>query len=233
MKKRTFLKNQLINAWTECVKYDYPTGVINGERALQACLYHRLINDFKANGMENCRRIFIEPTIDVKGRTSRRIPDMMICDTNNVIAIFELKFHPRVTLSGRFGDALRGGVEKDLDTLLSIAQDLNGVSAKPQADASHIEVSNERYLGVSGASKAYGLASNLMLVWAGIYKRSDRSDASSTERLARVFDDAGVTIQGGFLELHAQTQEEAHPVLVDRYSGWKTPRILDGDATLA
>ncbi|CAK0086798.1 Uncharacterised protein [Burkholderia pseudomallei] len=41
MKKRTFLKNQLINAWTECVKYDYPTGVINGERALQACLYHR------------------------------------------------------------------------------------------------------------------------------------------------------------------------------------------------
>lgn len=232
MKRRTFLKSQLINAWDECIKCDYPNGLINGERALQACLHHRLSNDFKARGMANCRRIFVEPTIYAQGRTWRRMPDMVICDSNNVIAIVELKFHPRVTLSGKFGDILRDGAEKDLDTLLSIAQVLNGVSAKPGADASHIEISNKRYVGVSCASKTYRLASNLMLVWAGIYKQSDRNDASSTERLVRVFEDAGVTIQGGFLELHAQTQEGTHPIPVHRYAGWKTPRILDSDAAL-
>lgn len=163
-----------------------------GERALHACLYHRLTGQFETDRLADRRRIFIEPTIHARGRTWR-MPDMVTCDTRNVIAIVELKFRPRATLSGRLGNALRDGAEKDWYTLLSIAQDLKAVSVEHASSAPQIEVSNERYLGVRGASKNYGLASNLMLVWAGIYKKSDGSGASSTERLAYVFEDAGIT----------------------------------------
>lgn len=234
MKRRTVLKRQLEKVWAECVQFDYANGVVNGEHALQACLYHRLTEQFKTDGMADRRRIFIEPTIYAKGRTWRRMPDMVICDTRNVIAVVELKFHPRATLSGQLGDALRDGAEKDLDTLLGVAQDLNEVSANTDI-ASHIEVSNERYLGVHGAIRTYGLADNLLLVWAGFYKKSGGENAALTERLARVFEDAGVTIHGGLLELHAQTMAEAHPVLIDRYSGWKTFAVenCDCDDSLA
>jgi hypothetical protein len=229
MKRRTILKNQLIKVWAECVDFDYPNGVVNGERALQACLYHRLTEQFKTDEMADRRRIFIEPTIYAKGRTWRRIPDMVICDTRNVIAVVELKFHPRATLSGQLGDALRDGAEKDLETLLGVAQDLNDVSMNTSTVVPHITVSNERYLGVHREIRPYGLASNLLLVWAGIYKQSEGRSAPSTERLARVFEDAGVTIQGGLLELHAQTKAETPPVLIERYSGWKTSALEDSD----
>lgn len=232
MKRRTVLKKQLKEAWRQCVELDYPNGVINGERALQACLYHRLIDQFKTDKMADRRRIFIEPTIYAKDRTWRRMPDMVICDTKNVIAVVELKFHPCVTLSGQLGDALHDGAEKDLETLMGVAQDLNDVSENTTTDR-HIEVRNVRYLGVNGAIRPYGLADNLLLVWAGIYKKSEGDSAASTERLARVFEDADVTIQGGLLELHAQTKAKTHPERIERYSGWKTSALAAVDGAIS
>lgn len=226
MKRRTLLKNQLIDAWKTCIENDYCCGVVNGERALQACLYHRLAEIFTALEISNQRHIFIEPTIYAQGRTWRRMPDMVICDSRNVIAIIELKFHPRTTLSGREGRMLRQGAEKDLGTLLGIAGDLNATaSVQDSPDSERIIVSNERYLGKGGASRTYGLAPNLMLVWAGIYKYSDGCEAAKTERLARVFEDADITIHGGLLELHARTKQGQDPICENRYSGWRGPQV--------
>jgi hypothetical protein len=155
MSRRAILRGQIKQAWQQCIDREYPNRLLNGERALQACLYQHLTRQFENNCTADSRRIFIEPSIRLEGQTLRRMPDMVVCDTKNVIAIIELKFHPRATLSGNRSGVLRRGSEKDVNTLVSVARDLNAVVKAKGKDTSHITIENRRYLGPKGATKSY------------------------------------------------------------------------------
>ena len=214
MKQRNVLKQQLTESWKQCLELDYPKGIINGERALQACLYHRLISRFVDDQMEDRRSVFIEPCIKFHAEGVQRMPDMVICDTKRVIAIVELKFHPRVRLNAARTGELRTGAQKDLQTLVRIARDVAAEDAKVVSDSPRITVTNERYLGKGSGGKAFALAPNMLFVWAGIYRRGDESPS----RLAHGLEQSGLSIHGRVFELHARTQSGQQPDLSDPYS---------------
>jgi hypothetical protein len=220
MSRRAVLREQIKSAWQECITYDYPNGVINGERALQACLYQRLTRKFEEAGTSDCRRIFVEPTMQLDGRSLTRIPDMVVCDTKNIIAVIELKFHPRAMLNKRADGRLREGAEKDLDTLVGVARNLKAVAEQRGSEGACISINNRRYVGRTRSVTSFGVAKNVLLVWAGVYRGSSEGEGDH-RGLIRKFEEAGVTVEGGFLELHAQTQVDASPICRDEYAGWK------------
>ena len=224
MKRRTLLKSQLIDAWRQCIEIDYPKRIINGERALQACLYHRLMTIFDLDGMAESRRIFIEPKMKllVKDELSTRMPDMVICDTQKVIGIFELKFHPRMGLNLPGSDALAPGTEKDMETLVSVANALAGFTENrsTQEGAHVIEVSNARYRGEGDGADDFKLADNVLLGWMGIYSARKHDSIQMNLRLSDCFSKASAVVKGGFLELHAEAYKGVKPRVSSHYSGW-------------
>lgn len=225
MKRRTLLKGQLIDAWNQCIEIDYPKRIINGERALQACLYHRLTTIFELDGMGGSRRIFIEPTMKllVNDEPSTRMPDMVICDTQKVIGIFELKFHPRVGLNLPGSDALAPGTEKDMQTLIGVANALAGFTENQSAqeNAHVIEVSNARYRGEGDGAEDFKLADNVLLGWMGIYSARPSDSTQKNVRLSDCLNKASAVVKGGFLELHAEAHKGKEPTVSSHYSGWK------------
>src|SRR5574339_1190948 len=92
MTNRSKLRQQITEAWCKSIKVDYTAQRINSERSLQASVWANL----NAILPSSTRRMFIEACMSVQGSERQvRFPDIVICNTREVIGIIELKYQPR------------------------------------------------------------------------------------------------------------------------------------------
>lgn len=145
MQNRPFVRDCLASAWLSTITSCYDEQLINSEHGLQVCFAERLS---KAISERKGWRVFIEPRVTLPDRTFF-YPDIAICNSKEIVGLVELKYVPRGTPKS----------QKDLATLLSIANNRMHVSAK-----------NQRYLGPNGEPKTYLFSSNAIFCWAGVYK---------------------------------------------------------------
>jgi hypothetical protein len=146
---RTLLRGQIAEAWRECIERDYAAQRINSERSLQASFWSCLNALLPAQS----RRMFIEPGLTARTpATQTRYPDLVVCNTRQVIAIIELKYQPRA----------RPSWHKDLQTFHWIP-----------ANRDALVVSNTRFRGVSADARSYRLSPDVLYVWAGVHAGAD------------------------------------------------------------
>lgn len=146
MSDRSPLRKQIEDAWESVISDVYPQRLINSERGLQIFFCHALLNALD----ETNRRLFVEPTFTDVSDKQQRTPDILICNTRQIIAVIELKYQPRVPASW----------QKDMKTLDWFA-----------SQSGELRLSNDRFLGpTTGAPKSYSLADDAVLCWAGLYR---------------------------------------------------------------
>ena len=145
MSSRRLLRRHITEAWRQSITTDYAAQRINSERSLQASVWANL----NALLPIKTRRMFIEPRMSVPGRVNQaRFPDIVICNTREVIGIIELKYQPRI----------RPSWAKDLATFHWITK-----------NRKKIVVSNLRFRGIEIDSHSYHLAENVLYAWAGVH----------------------------------------------------------------
>jgi hypothetical protein len=105
-----------------------------------------LLREFEAEKVN--RRLFIEPCVSLSKAAFSRHPDVVICNSQRVIGIVELKYRPRA----------RPKFRKDLQTLELFA-----------SGPDEVTIANDRYRGIGGESRSYLLAPDAVLCWAGVY----------------------------------------------------------------
>lgn len=89
MANRALPKKQVREAWRQSITIDYALQRINSERSLQASLWSNL----NAQLAPRSRRMFIEPCMSASGSTKQlQYPDLVICNSREVIGIIELKY---------------------------------------------------------------------------------------------------------------------------------------------
>ncbi|MBN4078549.1 hypothetical protein JYT96_00920 [Gammaproteobacteria bacterium AH-315-C21] len=144
MKKRSLIKLQIIQAWTDCINIDYCSQRVNSERSLQASFWSHLNQAISKN-----RRLFIEPGISIKTNEGHKkiIPDIVVCNTKEVISVIELKYLPRA----------QPKYKKDVESLSLIAE-----------NRCQLEIANNRFRGVEKDAIKYSLSKNILFVWAGV-----------------------------------------------------------------
>jgi hypothetical protein len=147
MQRRLLLRSQLATAWRLTIDESYDKQLINSERGLQFWFCTFLRQEFKAAKVN--RRLFIEPCVSLVAANASRHPDVVICNSQRVIGIVELKYLPRA----------RPKFKKDLQTLELFA-----------ASSGEVKITNDRYLGIIRGSRSYLLAPDAILCWAGVYK---------------------------------------------------------------
>ena len=151
MTRRNLLRSQLTKAWKESINGAYKQQRINSERSLQASIWSELNKLFS----DIPRRMFIEPSLSIHEKNSNganarkhRIPDLVICNSVEIIGIVEMKYQPRG----------KPDYKKDLETLEWIAD-----------HAESLTVSNARYRGKETDAKPYKLSKSVVYVWAGVH----------------------------------------------------------------
>jgi hypothetical protein len=93
--------------------------------------------------------MFIEPCMSVPGAGRQaRFPDIVICNTREVIGIIELKYQPRGKPSW----------SKDLATFHWVTENKDRIS-----------ISNVRFRGVGADPRSYPLSKTILYVWAGVH----------------------------------------------------------------
>ncbi|HCN71890.1 MAG TPA: hypothetical protein DIS96_09275 [Pusillimonas sp.] len=202
---RAKLRKIISKAWVNCIEHDYPQKIINGERALQACFYHRLKLAFGELDKYPKRTIFVEPKLSFSNG-KRCFPDIVVCDAKKVIAVIELKFLPRGVLRRRDGEKSHSGFDKDIKTLTKVANFLS--AKKDEMGSVDMTIVNERYLGIKAKAETYQISTDGLLVWAGIYSKSD--DVSVLE-IPFVFRKKEYFEGRNWLEIHSLTENGAHP----------------------
>ncbi len=187
MKQRWLIESQIAKAWNNCISEDYCTQRINSERSLQASLWSHLNSILAKN-----RRMFIEPYMSIKinDNVIRLMPDLVICNTREVIGIIELKYTPRG----------QPNYKKDINSLSKIA--------KYRRD---ITISNERFRGQVIDEKEYNLSKDILFVWAGVHAMP-RSDQMADSLYAAGHKE----LKGCFIELHAETNKNLTPKIYKR-----------------
>ncbi len=180
MTGRKFIESKIFHAWRTAIEVDYASQRINSERSLQAAFWAHL-----NMSLPKTRRLFIEPTLIVRTPAgNRRItPDIVICNTREVISIIELKYLPRA--APRY--------DKDLDSLATIARERRKIS-----------ISNSRYRGPKGEPTEYSLSKSVLFVWAGVH-----ADQGWEEK--ELFIGSRKVLKGSYLQLHAVTQHQENP----------------------
>lgn len=171
---RNHLRSIIIQAWRASIEEDYSRQRINSERSLQASLWSKLNDDIGPK-----RRMFIEPGISYQENDIRKqiFPDIVICNTREVVAVIELKYHPRV---------LRP-FTKDLENLNSISK-----------HRSTINLRNSRFKGLECDSMNYKCSEQILFIWAGVH----RGTYDENNRAALNYEH----LEDCYLELHAETQ---------------------------
>lgn len=154
MNRRGLLRKQLTQAWRNAIEEDYHRQRINSERSLQASLWSKLNKLLPAES----RRMFIEPklkakvaALDGQVKPEFRFPDIVICNTREVIGIVEVKYLPRA----------RPNWKKDLQTFLWL-----------HTNREQIVIQNVRHRGVTADDRSYPLAQDVLFVWAGVHALS-------------------------------------------------------------
>jgi hypothetical protein len=190
MTARKPLQKQLLVAWRRSIRNDYCNQRINSERSLQASFWAQLNRTLPAG----TRRMFIEPclVVTVKRRRTLLYPDIVICNTRQVIAVVEIKYQPRVLPSH----------DKDLKTLRTIA-----------AYRDQLHVSNARFRGPVADSKEYPFSNHVVFVWAGVHRVPKISYES---RDVPMLSEGVEELAGCFLQLHAETDRMEKPKVFAR-----------------
>jgi hypothetical protein len=164
MASRALLRSQITEAWRLAMTKDYAAERINSERSLQAALWSRLNKTLAERLPPKSHRIFIEPRMTVAGKLL--YPDIVICNTRQVVGIIELKYKPRT----------RAGWREDLNKFRAIAD-----------CKSLITVSHDRYRGAGSRAQPYSLAKTVLYVWAGVHAESALELAEHAGKLAPNF----------------------------------------------
>jgi hypothetical protein len=158
MVHRRPLIQALTNAWRKTIAEAYCERLINSERGLQTYFCAALMEAFPTAKKQDSRRLFIEPHLPgIKGIDEGCYPDVVICNTRQIIGVVELKYLPRA----------RPAFEKDLQTLKAIAE-----------AGGDIELANDRYLGPNSL-RNYTLATDAVFCWAGVSKTKPEFDRPS------------------------------------------------------
>jgi len=185
MKQRNLIRKQIIQAWTACIKEDYCNQRINSERSLQASFWAHLNKLLSKN-----RRLFIEPgmSMQTKDGLKKLIPDIVVCNTKEVISVIELKYLPRA----------QPKYKKDIESLALIAQNRQQIS-----------IANDRFRGAERDAKKYALSKNILFVWAGVH-------AKESQESGLLFSVGSDALQNCFLQLHAETHPKQKPKIYQR-----------------
>ena len=186
MKQRSLIKSQIIQAWNECINEDYCSQRINSERSLQASFWSHLNELLSRN-----RRLFIEPGIVIdmkKDGLKRLIPDIVVCNRKDVIAVIELKYLPRV----------QPKYKKDINSLSLIAKNRRKIS-----------IANDRFKGSEKDANKYALSKNVLFVWAGVHAKQ-RVETNA------LFSAGHKALDGCYLQLHAVTESNSEPTVFQR-----------------
>lgn len=169
MNKRSLLRENLREAWIKTIERHYNSQLINSEHALQVYFCMELLKQFEAGNLQ--RRIFIEPNMQTSC-SQTRFPDVVICNSQKIIGIVELKYTPR----GRPNTA------KDLETLSLTTSE-------------SFEIKNERYHGPENKLlKNFSMANDAIMCWAAIYT-GERIDLTASAK-ERKFGDRFLQLHG-------------------------------------
>ncbi len=183
MLPRSPLRKQLYEAWKKAIRQDYCSQRINSERSLQASFWAQL-NKALPSGR---RRMFIEPCVTRGKSHPRHFPDIVICNTVRVIAVIEIKYMPRGLPSS----------DRDVDKLRYIAK-----------HREHLHVSNVRFRGPASDAKVYKFSKDVLFVWAAVHKTPrDSYESPEVSMLSQGIKE----LERCFLQLHAETSEDAKP----------------------
>jgi hypothetical protein len=141
------LRRQLTQAWEKTIREAYSKMLINSERGLQVhfCLALRETFDCK----NTPRSFFVEPTLLLGDK--KRIPDLVIYEANQIVAVIELKYAPRSLPD----------FKKDFETLALI-----------RANAQNLTISNDRYRG-PGQPRPTSVAKDIILCWASVQEERE------------------------------------------------------------
>jgi hypothetical protein len=149
MQTRGLLRAQLTRAWIHTIDINYRGQLINSEHGLQLYFCAALLHEFHKSDVQ--RRLFIEPRLSFADGSSWRHPDIVICNTKSIIGIVELKYAPRG----------RPAYAKDIETLRLATE-----------NADTLQISNDRFRGITKDNRPYPLAQDAILCWAGVYSGS-------------------------------------------------------------
>ncbi len=180
MRHRNVIKSQIIQAWHQSIEEDYCDQRINSEQCLQASFWSHL-----NYAISRSRRIFIKPTISMrtKGGIRKIIPDIVVCNTREVISVIELKYCPRANPRHK----------KDIGILSLIAENRQQISI----DIEQVRSTDEHI-------KQCLMSKYILFVWACVHAKS-KSD--SNKLYAADYD----ALNECYLELHASTQKNRKP----------------------
>lgn len=128
--------------------------------------------------------ISIGPINSVK----RLFPDIVVCNTKEVIAVIELKYLPRG----------QPRYKKDINSLSLIAKNRHKIS-----------IANDRFKGSEKDANKYALSKNILFVWAGVHAK-EREEANT------LFSSGNKSLDGCYLQLHAVTESNSKPVVFQR-----------------
>ena len=174
------LQKIIYDSWKQCIEKDYTNQRINSERSLQASFWSYLNKNLPEN-----RRLFIESPMTVKTRNINKkvIPDIIICNTKEVIAVIELKYLPRAQPKH----------DKDLKSLAFISNNRHKIT-----------VSNKRFRGDAKARTEYSLSNNMLFVWASVHAK----EKLKTDKL---YSSKHKSLNDCCIELHAETEDSLKP----------------------
>lgn len=178
MANRRLLRRQLRQAWVDTIRETYGQQIINSERALQVQLAARLLAAFDQDGVR--RYLFVEPKLILENG-QRVHPDLLVCNSRQIIGAIELKYQPKV----------RPRYAKDLATLDALAR-----------ESGSIQLENTRYRGPGLGERGFTLSADPLFVWAGVY-RSPRQEIPA--------DGSYSINTSQLLILHAVTQVDEGP----------------------
>ena len=184
MKSRGTVQAHIVTAWRRCIEIDYTNQRINSERSLQAAMWSRL----NAALPKRTRRLFIEPSfrIPTPSGEKRVMPDIVICNTKEVISVIELKYRPKAKPLYR----------KDIETLAAIAR-----------HRKQIEISNSRFRGSEKDATVYAMSKRILFVWAGVH-----AEVKSNQNA--LYSAGKKSLADCYMELHAVTRKNATPRVV-------------------
>jgi hypothetical protein len=127
-------------------------------------------------------------SIKSKNTVKRLFPDIVVCNTKEVISVIELKYLPRT----------QPKYKKDIESLSLIAQ-----------NRQQIAIANDRFRGSEKAAKKYALSKHILFVWAGVHAKEKPEQRS-------LFSSGYKGLDNCYLQLHAVTNLKQTPHVYQR-----------------
>lgn len=187
--KRQMLKRVLATAWKRTIDTGYENMQINSERGLQVIFCTEITRVFEQQGTAP-RRLFIEPSLRLPLQNGKQvIPDIIICNRNEIIAAVEIKYTPKG----------KPNYQGDIENLSYLADNCGD---------KEFSIVNERYLGPQ-KDKSYSFSKDVVFAWAGIYKAGDAN--ACVDEMESYVEEHYPDFKPTFLSLHAETSAEARP----------------------